>query len=1250
MAWLSGAGSFPGRTEFEAFGTWRGRPNQSASSWVDNDSDQVGLWPLQSGGMYSLFTGALSIAIGGFDSGETWAGAAAGSYDSRWTSCLTNMKNLRTGVAGTVYIRPFHEMNGYWYPWSVYSGNETDFVTAWRRFRALQQSIYPASKLVFCPNRESSQLDWRTYWPGNSYVDVVGVDYYNRFPTVSDDASWTSSLLETSNGAPKGLQAWLNYAASVGKPLSIDEWAGCADQGDNPIFIQKMHDFFVANGGTTGGKLLYENYFDSNDSTYADNFDLSPNTRQPNTAAKYQQLWTADNLATLTVSSGGTYTGGTYDHVTVTTSAHVELSGLTVSGTGELITYTVSNCDIDVHDCTFSAPVGSADYVMYLDNWTKVRFVHNTVTTCAGIRLSTYMGGGGPNCCVFTNNDFHNINVALALGARQMIQLAENTTGMPGVDIGWNRNTADAAVTTNFEDTISMYNSYGASTSDPVRIHDNLLDGCKDTSGDYTGGGIILGDQNGGNLVADSNVVLRSDNYGLAINGGNYCRHTNSIERAASSAGPAGNGAMAWDSAGFGISNSAIVNCDLAHHRPDGMANLWNPAGVDTSGTVGQSSCSTADENAARSTYLARATAAGQTFGAGGGGGGGGGGGTATLANNAAGGTNGTAVTTANSGGTSGDAFSSVAGTVVYDNTHYHSASYAYKNTTVLGQTYVQWTGFTAATTLYARFYMYVSASPTATIALLSFMAGTGNHAVLLLDTATNKLHLWVSGVAEPVTTNALPSNAWCRIEAKCFADAAAGYLEVKLFNSPDSVTPTETITTATGNTGTLFDGITFGDTGYLTAPPVGFVYWIDDLAIGTAGYVGPINTGTTPITLPAETVAGVDAFSHVFTAKALTVTDARTVVDALTHTSSGGPVNVGDTGTAADSISYAVTGGIVAVADTGAGIDSLSRTVTGGPTPVTLADASFPAFDWLTHTGGTVTPPVLAPDFEKLEWVDPDGNATLLTQRLSGKGRWMPPVKIVRDQYAGLLGTRARQVTLDTASVIVPVLATASTFDDYRNLVRTMASSLNPLRGPGKLRATLTHADASVTVREMVAYYTAGMDFPEDQLDVGYPSLLFNSEGPPYWTDAADTTVTYTNNATAYTWFPLGGSPWTPLILNQSTIYAQATVVNDGDAPVYPVWSLTGPAAGVIQLDNLTTDKSLWFNYTLTSGQTSVVVDTRPGTKSITQGPVSLYRYLTAWDMWPLEPGRNDIVLTVPGATAATQVQLTYRRGFLAA
>jgi hypothetical protein len=58
-------------------------------------------------------------------------------------------------------------MNGNWYAWSVNSGNATAFMSSWRRYRALQQEIFPQSKLVFSVNRESvgNGIDWRKTFP-----------------------------------------------------------------------------------------------------------------------------------------------------------------------------------------------------------------------------------------------------------------------------------------------------------------------------------------------------------------------------------------------------------------------------------------------------------------------------------------------------------------------------------------------------------------------------------------------------------------------------------------------------------------------------------------------------------------------------------------------------------------------------------------------------------------------------------------------------------------------------------------------------------------------------------------------------------------------------------------------------------------------------------------------------------------------------------------------------------------------------
>ncbi|WP_257459587.1 glycoside hydrolase family 26 protein [Archangium lipolyticum] len=290
--WLSGASGYgvPSGT----FATWRGTPVAIAGSWSDNNLNAANFWQLDPSGEYGSWQKNIDIAVGAFDAGESWAAAASGAYDSRWRQSLTTLKTKWGSRPGTVYIRFAHEMNGNWYPWKVTASDATSFITAWKRYRALQKEVFPAAKLVFCVNRESvsSGIDWRKTFPGAAYVDVMSVDYYNQYPYVATVTDWNNSIQQTDGyGAPKGLAKHLEFARSVGLPLAISEWSGNADNGDSTVFIEQMHNFFKVNGGTGAGKFLYEILFNVD----RDNrrWILYPGnlTRMPNSAARYQQLF-----------------------------------------------------------------------------------------------------------------------------------------------------------------------------------------------------------------------------------------------------------------------------------------------------------------------------------------------------------------------------------------------------------------------------------------------------------------------------------------------------------------------------------------------------------------------------------------------------------------------------------------------------------------------------------------------------------------------------------------------------------------------------------------------------------------------------------------------------------------------------------------------------------------------------------------------------------------------------------------------
>ncbi|MGY1740898.1 MULTISPECIES: glycosyl hydrolase [unclassified Blastococcus] len=275
-----------------AFGSWRGSEVEIAGSWSDDNEAMVHHWQLQPGAEFSSWQRPMDIAIGAIGPGETWPAAAQGAYDARWRQSLTTLRDLWGDRPATLYIRFAHESNGNWYPWSVDAGEVSAFRAAWIRFRALQQEIFPESELVFSVNRESvgSGFDWRQSFPGSQYVDVMSVDYYNQWPAVSSDAEWIASLGATDQyGAPKGLQAHLDFARSVGLPLAVSEWSGNAGQGDNPAFMRNMHAYLTAHGGSGAGQILYEILFDV--PGYGGDFLLMGDTRQPATAAAYRDLF-----------------------------------------------------------------------------------------------------------------------------------------------------------------------------------------------------------------------------------------------------------------------------------------------------------------------------------------------------------------------------------------------------------------------------------------------------------------------------------------------------------------------------------------------------------------------------------------------------------------------------------------------------------------------------------------------------------------------------------------------------------------------------------------------------------------------------------------------------------------------------------------------------------------------------------------------------------------------------------------------
>jgi hypothetical protein len=146
----------------------------------------------------------------------------------------------------------------------------------------------------------------KAYYPGDGYVDTISVDYYDYNYGNGIDSSTIERFRSMANRGtvdrPWGINKWFDFAMSMKKPFSVDEW-GISNApstasygqrcGDNPAYIRGMAEFFSARAGRTvqtskGSQpaIGYENYFHSEKW-----WSALGTSRSPKATAEYRSRW-----------------------------------------------------------------------------------------------------------------------------------------------------------------------------------------------------------------------------------------------------------------------------------------------------------------------------------------------------------------------------------------------------------------------------------------------------------------------------------------------------------------------------------------------------------------------------------------------------------------------------------------------------------------------------------------------------------------------------------------------------------------------------------------------------------------------------------------------------------------------------------------------------------------------------------------------------------------------------------------------
>ena len=206
---------------------------------------------------------------------------ANGALDDKFRTCA---RHLVAGGHGDAILRIGHEPDIAWYPWSMLGGNADVYADAFRRCRAVFKSLSADFAVDYnvdsdalssyhgSPNRLSAG------YPGDDDVDIVGIDVYNRAP-------WDTIRAK--------LDAIAAFAVHHGKPMSVPEWGLWKNEtGDDPTFIQNMHDWFAARPPSGPGSLLYQGYFWHHTNSNFDPTTIGGATYvAPNAKARYQMLF-----------------------------------------------------------------------------------------------------------------------------------------------------------------------------------------------------------------------------------------------------------------------------------------------------------------------------------------------------------------------------------------------------------------------------------------------------------------------------------------------------------------------------------------------------------------------------------------------------------------------------------------------------------------------------------------------------------------------------------------------------------------------------------------------------------------------------------------------------------------------------------------------------------------------------------------------------------------------------------------------
>jgi hypothetical protein len=180
--------------------------------------------------------------------GTPLADVAEGLHDAEFEAAARAISEAHPQAI----IRLGWEMNLAEMAWFA-KGNETDYIKAFRRVVEIFRRHSTGFKFDWCPGWGPQDMPADASYPGDDVVDYIGLDVYDFKHEGTPEERWNAFYVK----AEFGLEWHREFAHRHGKRMSYPEW-GVGNFGDNPFFIQQMHDWFMKNED----RIAYAAYFD----------------------------------------------------------------------------------------------------------------------------------------------------------------------------------------------------------------------------------------------------------------------------------------------------------------------------------------------------------------------------------------------------------------------------------------------------------------------------------------------------------------------------------------------------------------------------------------------------------------------------------------------------------------------------------------------------------------------------------------------------------------------------------------------------------------------------------------------------------------------------------------------------------------------------------------------------------------------------------------------------------------------------